>query len=58
MIDVPMGYKYTSALPPDQKRIYKDFPLWKSVIKIASLLYYHYRFIIQRYNIERQSNTS
>ena len=53
-----LGYKYTSVLPPDLKPSYNDFLLRKSVIKIAAVLYYHHRFIIQRDKTEQQSNTS
>ena len=56
IVDVQLGYKYASVLPPGIKPIYKDFLLWKSEIKIATVLYY--RFIIQSDKIERQSNTS
>ena len=51
--DVRLAYKYASVLPPDLKPICKDFLLRKSVIKIATVLYYHYRFVIRR---EQQSN--
>ena len=53
-----LGYKYTSVLPPDLKPSYKNFPLYKSVIKIATVLYYHHIFVMQRDKIEQQSNTS
>ena len=39
IVDVRLGYKYASVLPPDLKPIYKDFLLWQSVIKIATVLY-------------------
>ena len=58
IVDFRLGYKYASVLPPDLKPGYKDFLLWKSVIKIAAVLYYHHRFIIHRDKIEQQSNTS
>ena len=54
VIDVRLGYKYTSVLPPDLKPSYKDFPLYKSVIKIATVLYYHHIFVMQRDKIEQQ----
>ena len=47
-----------SVLPPDLKPIYKDFLQWKSVIKIATVLYYHHRIMIQKDKIEQQSSTS
>ena len=58
IVDVRLGFKHASVLPPDLKPIYKDFLLRKSVIKNATMLCYHYRFIIQRDKIEQQSNTS
>ena len=41
IIDVWLCYKYASVLPPDLKPIYKDFLLWKLLIKTATVLYYH-----------------
>ena len=35
IVDVRVGYKYAFVLPLDLKPIYKDFLLWKSLIKIA-----------------------
>ena len=54
--DVRLGYRYASVLPPGLKSIFKDFFLWKSVIKIATVLYYHHRLIIQRDKIEQQQH--
>ena len=48
IVDVRLGYKYDSVLHLELKPSCKGFLLWKSVIKIATFLYYHYRFIIQR----------
>ena len=57
--NVQLGYKYVSVLPPDLKPIYKDFLVWRLVIKIAKkMLYYYHRFIIQRDKIDSQNNTS
>ena len=47
IVDFRLDYKDASVLPPDLKPIFKDFLLWKSVIKIATVLYYHHRLIIQ-----------
>ena len=58
IVDVRLGFEYASVLPPDLKPIYKDILLYKSVIKIATVLYYHHRFIIRRVKIEQQSNTN
>ena len=58
LLDVRMGYKYICVLSAHLKPIYKDILLWTSVRKIAAVLYYHHRFIIQRDKIEQQSNTS
>ena len=58
IVDVRLCYKYASVLPPNLNPIYKDFVLRNSVIKIATVLYYHHRFIIRRDKIEQQSNTS
>ena len=51
-VDVRLGHNYISLLPPDLKPIYKDFLLRKLLIKNATALYYHHRFIIQRGKIE------
>ena len=55
IIDVYLGskyfsvkYKYFSVSLTDLKPIYKDIHLWKSVLKIATVLYYHHSFIIHR----------
>ena len=58
MVDVRLGHKYTSVLPHDLKPIYEDFLLWKQVMKIATVLYYHYRFIILIDKIKKQSKTN
>ena len=57
IVDFRLGYKYASVLPLDLKPSCKDFLLWKSVIKIATVLYYYHRFTIHRDKIEQQSNT-
>ena len=57
IVDVRLGYKYVFVLPPDLKPIFKDFFLWKSVIKTATVSYYHHWFIIQRDKTKHQSNT-
>ena len=51
-VDVRLGHNYISLLTPDLKPIYKDFLLRKLLIKNATALYYHHRFIIQRGKIE------
>ena len=58
IVDFRLGYKYASVLPLDLKPSCKGFLLRKSVIKIATVLYYHHRFTIHRDKIEQQSNTS
>ena len=55
--DVQLDYKHASVLPPDLKSIFKDFLLWKSMIKIVTVLYYHHGFTIQGDKIEHQTNT-
>ena len=52
IVDVRLGYKYGPVLPPDLKPLYRDFLPRKSVIKIATVVYYHHKFIIQRYKID------
>ena len=56
IVYVRLGYKYDSVLHLELKPSCKDFLLWKSVIKILNVLYYHHRFIIQRNKNEQQSN--
>ena len=64
IINVPLGYQYASVLSPGLKPSYSDFLLWKrgtyysSMVKVSDKNCYHHRFIIQRDQIEKQSNTS
>ena len=39
IVDVRLGHKRAFVLPADLKPIYKDFLLWKSVIKNATVSY-------------------